>query len=423
LRLTDGDGNEVRMIRSGESGFIGESTSKLELTPKSIVKAQVKGSIYGTGEMMSVFGTCLNASDMPVDTGTYATFNSWYPNGTIFFTDVVMSEMQLGYYVYQGAMQAVQGTYLTEMICHVNGSAEIAKAWGEWQNPRWVQQINDFNVTLAASLANISSNFSFSVDLSLVYGNLTVLSQQLNQTFIDLSSQIVNQSYFDVQFNQTFSYFQNVTLQLTTMQNLTISGLENITLQYQSILSYLQNLTISMQDLTTQVGNIVVEIGNLSMNISDQFQQTWTNQNATNAYINATYQNITQQLSVVSTVANSSVDRNNSYIVSLLNLIMAGTSVPVTHVLNVTTTADSPILHSNWEVTVQVENEYGVDVGYPLISCFVNTTNVPSTVNRLMTPVGSSGNPHGVNTNPAFSWTEKINLINNFNWAVWCVYN
>ena len=306
--MTDEYGNDVRLTKTKEQGFVGERIVQEEVVPKQSLKAMVKGSIYETGETVSVFGTCLNATDEPLPQGTWGTLNAWYPNGTMFFSNATMNELQPGYYEAVSTMSAVQGTYLTEFTCHVNGTGEFAKAWGEWQNPLWVQRI-----------ANISDQIA------------------------DLNTTIVN-----------------------------------------------------------------------------DFNLTWAGQNETNILINATYQNITQQLIYVANVANASVDRNDSYLAYLLHFIINGTNIPVNYTLNVVTDADPPILHSMWHVRAVAYNEYGVLTGMPVVSCYVTTVNLPPSTNQLMTP-----NRVKINNTwfEGFEWSEKITLMNQFDYNVSCVYN
>lgn len=303
VRITDVDGNQLDVSWKGQS-FAAERQVQFQAQPQ-LLKALVKGSIYESGEMVSVWGTCMNASDMPLGIGTYATLNSWYPNGTLFFENITMDEFQPGYYLYTGFMEAVQGTYLTEMICHVNGSDEIAKAWGEWQNPAWVARLSNMTDTLA---------------------------------------------------------------------------------------------------------NITFSIGNLSDNISQNFIQTWVNQNQTDVLINSTYQNLTQQIIVVGQIANASVDRNDSlivqYLVNLTNLL------PVNRTglsINFTEDADSVVYWVNWDVIVTT---YGVDgkvVQYPDSYCNILTNYAGSS---QMVPFGSK-----------FKYTEFINRLDTFVWDVSCYWS
>lgn len=161
--------------------------------------ALVKGSIYGTGEAVSVFGTCLDGDDEVIN-GTYAVMSSWYPNGTVFFSNVSMGELSLGYYLYNGVMNAVQGTYLTELRCMVNGSDQFALAWGEWQNPLWVEQIGYINESIEitwdkidqinVTLGNVYTNLSQEI---YVVGQIANNSVDRNDSYIVyLLSQIIN---------------------------------------------------------------------------------------------------------------------------------------------------------------------------------------------------------------------------------------
>ena len=133
--LTDSSGNKVR-ISIDEQNRMSAVTQveKVDAITTKTLRAMVKGSIYESGEAVSVFGACLDADDAPFP-NTYATFDAWYPNGTMFIVNESLPAIQDGYYLYTAPMASVQGTYLTQITCRVNGSTEIAKAQGEWQNP------------------------------------------------------------------------------------------------------------------------------------------------------------------------------------------------------------------------------------------------------------------------------------------------
>lgn len=300
VRITDERGNVVRVFGS-EGGLAGVSSEVV--VQEDVLRALVKGSIYGSGEFVTVFGTCLNATDGGFP-GSYASMSSWYPNGSLFFENVSMGEMQTGYFFYTGNMSAVQGTYLTEMTCHVNGSDVVAKAFGEWQNPYWVAQVNAVN------------------------GTLYNLSVQLNE---------------------------------------------------------------SMEITWDKIDNISVQI-------------------------NTSYENLTTLIYYAAGVANGSVDRNDSYLAVLLQLIASTVGAPVTQNLTVVEDAEATVYFRNWNIDVTVYNEYNVTVGSPVVSCFINTTNNPPTTNQLMTWQESQS---------VFRHTEKVTTLPgvDFAWSTWCVYN
>ena len=197
IPITDEYGQRMN-VNSGVEGFAAERQLLVVATPATMLKAMVKGSIYETGEEVSVFGTCLNASDEPLITGTFATMNSWYPNGTNFFSNVSMNEIQPGYYVYLGLMSPVQGTYLTEMICHVTNSTDTARAWGEWQNPFWVKRLalmNDSLTNISGQISNLSTQVA---NISVQIGNLsTNLTNQFIQTWTyqNQTNLLINATY------------------------------------------------------------------------------------------------------------------------------------------------------------------------------------------------------------------------------------
>ena len=202
IPFTDEMGRSVG-LKSGLSGLSATKNVLVETGSGYTLNAMVKGSIYETGEEVSVFGTCLDAFDQPIS-GTFATINSWYPNGTEFFSNISMYEIKPGYYLYNGVMSAVQGTYLTELICHVNVSGETAKAWGEWQNPFWVRRIsllNDSMANLSYQMYNFENNTG---------SNFTEVLTLLRA----LSFQVFTKLYF---YNVTSSFDSSYTVMNTTI--------------------------------------------------------------------------------------------------------------------------------------------------------------------------------------------------------------
>jgi hypothetical protein len=315
LRITDGQGHDLRLKQSDAVGLSAERVVQVPVGDSKVLKAMVKGSIYETGEQVTVFGTCLDAYDMPVAGGTWATLSAWYPNGTLFFTNGTMTELQPGYYIAVSSMSAVQGTYMTELMCHVNGSDEIAKAWGEWQNPFWVRRI----ALLNDSLVNLSNS------------------------------------------------------------------------------------------LNASIGNFSISLGQFESNVENSFLITWQNQNITDALINSSYQNITQQLTYVAMVANASVDRNDSYLAHMLQNLTSLVIGPLPGAaVNFTETADRPVYLKTWHISVQPNGLKG-KLSYPEVLCTI-VTNLPTNVMNM--------DVHG----QGFDYSVLINRFGDFNWTVSCAY-
>lgn len=156
--------------------------------------AMVKGSIYESGEGLSVFGTCVDAYDIPVENAT-ATFNAWYPNGTQFVFDFNMTKLQEGYFLYSGFMSAVKGTYLTELICQaeIDGINQTAKAWGEWQNPYWVARLANISGAvgnLSVDLSNLSDQMAAGFNSTI--SNITFLRVNMTNNFDNTNQLILN---------------------------------------------------------------------------------------------------------------------------------------------------------------------------------------------------------------------------------------
>lgn len=227
------------------NGFYVEQTFSEPVESEPVMQALLKGSIYETGEFMSVFGTCLDMYDQPV-TNSYANLAAWYPNGTQFIFNDSMTELQTGYFLWTGTMYAVQGTYLTEMTCGVTDIPELrAVAYGEWQNPLWV-----------ARLANITAdieNLNLSVDV-----NLTEVLQAINDSRDNLTITI---GELEVSINDSFE----ITWDLINNVNATlVQSYNNLTTQIYNV-GVIANGSVDRNDsllyylllnLTQQVQNL-----------------------------------------------------------------------------------------------------------------------------------------------------------------------
>jgi hypothetical protein len=150
------------------------------------MNAVVKGSVYESGEAIAVFGTCVDNYGMPVINST-ATFSAWYPNGTQFIFSDNMTNISAGYFLYAGIMSLVQGTYLTEMVCNatIDGSPQFAKAWGEWQNPFWVNRLANISGQLSNLSLQIGEGFNATV------ANITFLQQNMTNSFNNTNNLIL----------------------------------------------------------------------------------------------------------------------------------------------------------------------------------------------------------------------------------------
>lgn len=146
-------------------------TSMGESSSSSRIKAVVKGSIYSTGENMTIFGACFDGDSYLLPEAN-ATFTAWYPNGTIvtgpnasmipIYDDFQgYSPNGTGRWLIHVTMSDTIGTYLTEMRCELDG--EWAVALGEWQNPEWVRRIGETQLSVNDTynlLQNVSNNIN-----------------------------------------------------------------------------------------------------------------------------------------------------------------------------------------------------------------------------------------------------------------------
>lgn len=188
----------------GERAFSGESPVQVTQVGEAAsnpqkLKAMIKGSIYETGSNMTVFGACFDGDAYLVPEAT-ATFTAWYPNGTIHTgpnesMDMIYDDFDgyhangTGRHKIHVTMGSTIGTYLTEIRCELDG--EWAIAFGEWQNPEWVERISatqDLLVNVSNDLTQFrnQTNNNFSQVLGAinninVSGDIIVVTDQVRE--------------------------------------------------------------------------------------------------------------------------------------------------------------------------------------------------------------------------------------------------
>jgi hypothetical protein len=123
---------------------------------EQLLFASLKGSIYEPNEQVSLFGTCRDADDNPIN--ATATLSVWYPDGSPAILNYSMAQFELGHYLYTASMDTVNGTYLTMMRCQYQGMEALA--YGEWQNPLWVRRIAMIQNSTAGLQESVDGNFN-----------------------------------------------------------------------------------------------------------------------------------------------------------------------------------------------------------------------------------------------------------------------
>lgn len=160
------------------------------------IKAIVKGSIYETGENMTVFGACFDGDGYLLPEST-ANFDAWYPNGTNMMPTTPMIPIlenqsdpnsTTGRFRIHVTMTDTIGTYLTQFNCTIDNPGpndDYAIAFGEWQNPYWVKRIGDTQQEVL--------NISQIVDLnSQQLTNVTTLLQNFSDDVADNFTTVIN---------------------------------------------------------------------------------------------------------------------------------------------------------------------------------------------------------------------------------------
>lgn len=184
------------------------------------------------------------------------------------------------------------------------------------------------------------------------------------------------------------------------------------------------NVTVDNTEVLNAIANLsqnfTITIGNLQTNMTDSFEITWDMIESVNGTVLNINQSIQDTLIWVAGVANDSVDRNDSLIVQLLYQLLNETTYvpPINYSLTWNETPDDRVqYYVQWNIDVEVFNSNGIQVGWPLVACYINTTNSPPTVGELM------DDRRNLNNEPYFSHSEKIRVLSGFNWTTWCEYN
>jgi len=236
---------------------------KIEMS-KSTLRAQVKGSIYGVGENMSVFGVCLDAFDQPVVNST-ALFSAWWPNGYVYFQNSSMTKISEGYFVWNGLMPATPGTYLTEMECSFEG--QIARAFGEWQNPQWVASISE-------ALLGINETKYFLYDLNGTIVGLNASMEELKNLTVALLAgqnatleEIQNLSYnVNVGFNTTLENLISINNSLTQNIMSVNSTLISINSSLTQNFNYTNALVLNQTNSSSYLASLIMQLFNFTIN-------------------------------------------------------------------------------------------------------------------------------------------------------------
>jgi hypothetical protein len=248
-----------------------------------------------------------------------AYLSSWYPNGTVHLSMFEMEEIQPGYYLYMGAMDSVQGTYLTELLCVEGTYGLSARAFGEWQNPYWVFR------------------------LALLNESVSGIAEQLSE-------------------------FE---------------------------------------------GNVSMTLADMTIQITDGFAITWDALEQVNESMGAYYVNLSDQIYMVGLIANASVDRNDSYIVQLLQGLLGSVVNGTNQTGQNVSWVESPgpvVYWADWELRVDVTHPAsGKTLTFPDVLCDVWTSK--TFVYEPMLPRGNH-----------FIYTTFINSMDPFTWVVQCQF-
>jgi len=208
--------------------------------------AEVLGSIYESGEEITLYGACFGPSGdlLPMSN---MTLTSWYSSGVMWHNETPFLPMGGGRFRIQMNMSSTMGTYLTQATCHWQNQEAIA--FGEWQNPDWVARIADTQTYLIAvnssiymvsskidNLTSIVINRSDAIDLAIASvqndtTNILTLLGNLNVTFSgDLNaSGLATQRFVNEVYNLVHSLAPNYWVLDETANYFDINSTETFT--------------------------------------------------------------------------------------------------------------------------------------------------------------------------------------------------
>jgi hypothetical protein len=380
MLFISGCGIGAVMDENGNRIAINEFFKSSTVTKETKLVSKLTGSIYETGDMITVFGTCLTGDDQPIDTDV--NLRVFYPNGILFINTTNMTHFETGYWYWTGVMEAIQGTYLTEFVCSLDGQQAIS--YGEWQNPIWVNRlavIDNTTQDIKAQLNNLSMN------VTLICPDGTSICDKLSQ-------------------------LMNLT---NTSFNITISGIEQLLNMTNQLLAYAAQFD---QDFNITFS----KLDNINTTILQEF-------NTTNTLINNL--NISGSVGYSICVANRSVDRNDSYLAGIIQNVARSVKAPITYGLTIVNAATFPYKHSRWSVKTYVEDEYGYWGRYDNgIRCNITTDNSGVNITASMDWVGSDHClgiydwPHCTNDmeSNGFFYYEQMITTDDFDYSTACYY-
>ena len=161
--------------------------------------AILKGSIYETGENISIYGVCFRSSNETNEEFVDAnvSIKIFRGNGST-LVDNNMSTLSLGHYVYHWVVPDIQETFLTEMNCTYGD--KYATAWGEVQNPLWANRIKNISVNINATInatvkyGLVLSMLSFPEEIGKFDNFTSYLSYSLTDGTTGLTMDVLNVS-------------------------------------------------------------------------------------------------------------------------------------------------------------------------------------------------------------------------------------
>ena len=160
----------------------------IEAPASTSVNARVFGTIYEDRDNASIFGTCSNSENKPLESN--ASITIYNPNSSILVNQTNMSRIDTGIFNLTVGLSTTRGNYLVMLNC--SEGSNYAIAYAEFQNPNWVNKLQSILDNIGTTLTSVNSVKDFRIDkltsVSPIYPNETIF---IEATFSDGNGSLI----------------------------------------------------------------------------------------------------------------------------------------------------------------------------------------------------------------------------------------
>ncbi len=149
---------------------------------QNILNAKVFGTIYEDRDNATIWGTCSNSENKPLESN--ASITIYNPNSSMLVNQTNMTKVNTGIFNLSVGLTATRGNYLVMLNCST--ATDYAVAYAEFQNPSWVNKLQTILNDIGNVLSATTNKKDFRIDkltaVSPIYPNETI---HIEATFSD----------------------------------------------------------------------------------------------------------------------------------------------------------------------------------------------------------------------------------------------